>query len=1128
MRPIYQLRHDSMAVFVGILFCLFFSEYGCKSDNSSSAKAVAPPNARFELLDPEQTGVTFINTIKEDKDANYFNANYIYIGGGIGVGDFDNNGFVDIYLVSVTGENKLYLNNGDFKFEDVTSKAGLGCNEGVKTGVCVVDINADGWLDIYQCRTGKTAEERGNKLFVNNGNGTFSEKSAAYNLNTNYACTEACFFYYDLDGDLDLYMINRPEDFSTNTKIYLDQTEGYPKRINKPVRPEDTDRLFRNNGNGSFTDVSQQAGIHNRAFSLSVNVVDFNNDGYPDIMVANDYLEPDHIYINKRNGTFQDEWQKYFRHLSHFSMGADVADINNDGLDDVIVADMFPKDNFRQKQKGTVMQYERYRSLVSYGYGHQIMRNMFQLNDGKGGFKEIACMAGIAATDWSWAPMIADYDNDGWKDVFITNGMKKDVNDLDFGNFIIDSLQSAGVSLEDYSKLLPFVPSQKLSNYMYRNTGDLKMDDVSENWGFLQKTFSNGASYADLDNDGDLDLIVHNTDDVCSIYKNKTREKEEGNFLQINLKGGQNNPDGVGAVVSIWVEGQKQVLSKQLNRGFLSSMDQPLHFGLGTAKSIDSLEVRWCNGKIQTLKSLPVNQVLTLDFREAKDDASAPKLPQLACKEVTGKNGLNYLQEENAFEDFEQVRLIPRKYSARGPALAVGDVNGDQLEDVFVGGSFFKKGKIFVQVRPGYFSELEQPGFQTKDRFEDVDAVFFDANGDGYSDLYVVSGGTQGPLNKKFYNDRLYMNDGNGVLLPYPVGKPFIDESGSCVAVFDLEQDGDLDIAVGANVEPGNFPVEARSFILRNEGGRFVDITDSWAPDFAHLGMVNSIQFADLNSDRRPEMIVTGEWMGIRIFDVAPQGLTEVTELYGLQNTEGWWNCLQIADLNGDGFQDIIAGNLGLNCRLQATPDEPLEVFATDIDHNGSLDPILTYFNDGARYPVPQRDALIKQVPNLKKKFTRYRTYASAQLVDILSQEELNNSIHLKAGILASCVFWGTATNKFEREELPLSAQEAPIMDLAIKDVNADGLPDVIAVGNDYGLEIESGRLDAGDGWIILGSKDKKLKVVPNRRTGFWANKEGRKVRVVAGSKADNLLILVGNNSDQLQCFQWDKSRSIE
>jgi hypothetical protein len=1110
-----------MKYFSGWLFLFLFGLIVARCSKGKTETGSASSGVqRFEKMDPAQTGVTFTNLVKESKNANYFTANYLYIGGGVGAADFNKDGLTDLYFVSVTGENKLYFNKGNFRFEDVTAKAGVGLAEGVKTGVSVVDINADGLPDIFQCRTGQVAEERGNKLFVNKGDGTFAELSAQYGLNTTYPSTQSCFFDYDLDGDLDMYLINRPIDFSTNSQIFVEQVNGKPTRKNEPKDDFESDRLFANNGNGTFSDVSQKAGIWNRAFSLSVNVLDVNEDGYPDVYVANDYLEPDHLYVNQRNGTFKDEWKRYLRHLCHFSMGADIADFNNDGKMDIVTLDMLPADNFRQKQNGTVMRVDRYTQLANLGFGDQIMRNMLQLNNGNGGFNEIACLAGVAKTDWSWAPLLADFDNDGWKDLFITNGMKKDVGDLDFANYTLDSLRSAGVPVEDFGSLTGMLPSKKLSNYMYRNTGGLRMEDVTQAWGFSEETFSNGAAYADLDNDGDLDIVVHNTDDVALIYKNKSVESGDANFLKIKLIGSAANPSGFGARVKVTTPDGVQTLEKALNRGFLSTSDQDFHIGLGKQTAATTVEVVWPDKKMQTLSNVPAKQALTIQYKDANQTCQPAKAPAPMFAETSKNLGLTFQHFENNFQDFDRERLLHRKFSNKSPCLAAGDVNGDGLEDLYIGGSFAHKGEVFVQEKSGKFKPLPQAVFNTERKWEDVDAVFFDANGDKAPDLYIVSGGSEAPMSKSYYIDRLLFNDGKGNFGEFPGALPPTDESGACVTVFDFDKDGDLDVARGGSVRPGEFPRMSKSFLLQNNGGRFTDVTSKVAPELEYLGIVNAIRFEDLNKDGTAEMLVAGEWLPLTVFENTAQGYKINNAKYGLEGSEGWWNCLQTADFNGDGYIDIAAGNLGLNCRLSASPTEPVEVFGVDIDQNGSIDPILSFFIQGKRYPLSHRDNLIKQVPAFKKQFVRYRTYSNATLDDVLTPQQQQQALHLKATVFANSIFYGSASGKFERKDLPDYAQTAPIMDMAVKDLNGDGLPDLVAVGNDYGLEVESGRLDAGDGWLLAGSKEKGLTIVPNPVSGIWASGEGRKVRILQHGANQKPLIVVANNNGFMQAFE--------
>lgn len=1086
-------------------------ETGEKQDNGQS---VSDEKEIFELMDPNLTGVNFINKIKEDQNFNYFSANYLYIGGGVGAADFNQDSLIDLYFVAVTGENELYINKGDFQFENVTEKAGVAIGQGTKTGVAVVDINNDGWPDIYQCRTGETPEDRDNILFINQKDGTFKNMAAEYGLDLRSPSTEANFFDYDADGDLDVYIINRPADFATNSQTFVDNSSGSPKRNNVPKSPEETDRLFQNNGDGTFTDVSKKAGINNRAFSLSVNFIDANQDNLPDIYVANDYVEPDHLYINQGDGTFIDSWQQYFRHMAHFSMGSDVADINNDGLMDIITLDMLAEDNYRQKRNGTVMKLDRYSTLVNLGYGHQIMRNMMFLNNGSGGFNEVAPLAGIHATDWSWTPLLADFNNDGWKDIYITNGMKRDVNDLEFMEYILDSLKKTGADLSDFSLVSSFMPSVKISNKMYKNKGGIVTDDVTEAWGFHEKSFSNGAVYTDLDNDGDLDIVVHNTDDKAYIYKNNAEALLKNNYLKVNLKGSAGNPSGIGAKVILSNKGEKQVQEKQLTRGFLSSADQPLHFGLGKSTGVEKLTVVWPDFTYQDIANVQANQTIQLSKENASGTYSPEKPASTFFTYHRDGKGINYKHIENNFEDFDRERLLHRRYSKMGPCIAKGDLNGDGLEDIYIGGSFSKKGEVYFQTPNGNFQLSDQPAINADIIHEDMDAIIFDANGDGANDLFVSSGGNEAPYGKGYYLNRLYLNNGNGKLQLSPSSIPRVDEASGAAAVFDFDKDGDLDLVVGGTVKPGEFPKVTEGYLLENNNGTFKDVTASLLPEFASLGIVKDIIFDDLNQDGSTEMLVAGDWMSLKVYSVSASGFADVSSDFGLNNTEGWWNEVTIGDFNGDGIKDIAAGNLGLNCRLKASEKEPIEVYATDIDNNGQLDPIFTYYNGGTCFPLTHRNMLISQVPAMKKKFVRYEPFAKADIDDVLSPELQEKAIHKKVVELANCIFWGTKSGKYEKYQLQDEAQISIMQDLISLDVNKDGIDDLVAVGNDYGLEIESGRLDAGDGWVLLGQKNKTLSWLPNRETGFWASLDARGIENIKGGNGQEILVITNNKAE--------------
>lgn len=1099
-----------------LLFALIY--FSCSKDNSDVSESSGPQ--RFQKVSNDQTHISFSNIIVENEKVNYLNFNYIYIGGAVGVGDFNKDGLQDLYFVSNMGENKLYFNKGNLQFEDVTAKAGIACKDGIKTGNVVVDINNDGWPDIYQCRTGQTPEQRGNLLFINNHDGTFTESAAQYGLNSRCPTTMANFFDYDLDGDLDVYMINRPADFTTITKIRVEEINNRPTRVSTPENEWESDRLYRNNGDGTFSDVSKQAGIQNRAFSLSVTITDLNNDNWPDIYVGNDYIEPDQIYINNKNGTFSDRRPEMLRHMCHFSMGNDISDINNDGLVDVVCLDMNPETNERQKQLMSVMRIDRYTTLVNYGYAHQIMRNMLQLNNGNGTFSEIGCLAGIPNTDWSWAPLVMDYDNDGNKDIYISNGFRRDVTDLDYINYTVDSVQKTGQKISDVNKYLDLIPSNKIHNFMFHNRGDLTFQDVSQAWGFPDETFSNGAVYADLDNDGDMDLIVSNTLDPAFIYENLSNKIKDAHYLQIQLDGPPQNLKGIGARIQIHAGGQLQYEEMTTTRGFLSSVEPMFHFGLGKSVSVDKLQICWPDGKVQTLSNVKGDQRITLKYSDAAQGAWEPPMVASApiFKSVVDNDGLDFVHKENPFLDFDRERLIPHMLSNQGPAIAKGDVNGDGLEDVYVGGAFFGHGALYLQTKDSKFTRSASFFFPNDTLFEDVACTFLDADGDKDLDLYVVSGGNEAPANTIYYQDRLYLNDGKGEFKPSFSSVPRETDSGGCVTAFDYDQDGDLDLFVGGRVVPGFYPTTPRSTVLQNNKGSFADVTDQVSPSFRQAGMVSGIAFADLDKDGTEEMIVTGEWMPIEVYKKTNGVYADATESFGLANSNGWWNCVSVADLDKDGDMDLIAGNLGLNSRLKATADEPIKMYAKDFDANGSVDPIMAYYWRDVCYPLPTRDLLLKQVPSLKKKFTRYSEYSKARMEDLYSESDLASAQRLEAKTFETSWF-ENQNGKFIQHSLPKDAQFAPVKQMLARDLNGDGNPDLLIVGNDYGTEIETGRYDAGNGLVLLGDGKGKFTPQPNRFSGLWASLDARNVLDVKLANGKTIYV-VANNNDRLQVFE--------
>jgi hypothetical protein len=1023
----------------------------------------------------------------------------------------------------------LFLNKGTLKFEDISEASGITQFIGIKTGVAVVDINADGWQDVYVTRTFlDSIPERRNLLFVNNKDNTFSEKAADYGLDDLSPSQHAHFFDFDLDGDLDCYLLNHPVDARKINTIDFNPTKGNDYAGQQaPLDQFESDKLFRNDG-GRFADVSQQAGIRNRAWGLSLMSNDFNDDGYPDLYVANDFIMPDFLYINNKNGTFTDRSREYFQHTANHTMGIDIADFNNDGLPDIAAVDMLGENWENRHKQLTTMQLERYRLLLEKGYTDQQMRNVLQLGLGNPNaaalgtqassakFSEIGCLAGIFATEWSWAPLFADFDLDGWKDLFISNGVRRDLNDIDFFVYTADSINRTGgigqqrfPSFEDYSKLMP---SSKIRNRMFRNSGSLQMEDVTNAWGFSTPTFSNGAAYTDLDNDGDLDLVVHNVDDPPFIYENKTAGRQGHNWLQIKCKGTALNPVGVGA--KIWVHAGGQLHYQEMTplRGFYSSVEPIFQVGLGKNNSVDKVEIEWPGGKHQVLENVPANQRLVL----AIDQAKSGVLPRQQQKEALYFQGAAssrpalFSHQENEFEDFNRERLLPHRFSRLGPSMAVGDVDGDGLEDFFIGGAKGQAGCIFYQQQNGAFEKSKQAALEADAHCEDTGSLLFDADGDGDLDLYVVSGGNEMPAGDGSYQDRLYLNNGKGQFsrsqfLPAEV------ESGGPVAALDYDGDGDLDLFVGGRVVPGAFPKTPLSFVFNNEKGQFKDATASVAPAFNKSGMVSSIAFADVTGDQLPDLIVAGEWMPIQVFQ-HKNGTFQAP--VSIPNSAGWWYSLAAADLDGDGDTDLVGGNLGLNTRYRP----PLRLYASDFDKNGALDPILCVQENGRFLPVPMRDALLKQLPGLKKQFVRNSSYAKAAIGDVIPGSELDAAQVLDAEILASAWF-ENQNGKWVVHALPDEAQMAPVYSIHARDFTGDGLTDLLLAGNDSHFEVETGPLNTSTGCLLQGDGKGDFKAIPARHSGFWANGEARDIRPIKQAGTGKTLWLVANNGGDLQVF---------
>lgn len=1115
-------------LFYTLTICMLLA--ACGKDKSTKlsraytpVQYTAPADALFQKMSTAETGISFSNTVKETHELNIVTDAYLYNGGGVGILDINNDGLQDVYFTSTIGACKLYLNKGGLKFEDISQSAGIEAPKGQKTGVTIVDINADGWQDIYVCRTTlKPNEDSRNLLFINNKNNTFTESAQTYGLADNSPSNTANFFDCDNDGDLDCYIINHPVDYaSVSSARVRDVGNGNIQRILEPQFPFESNRLYQNNGDKTFSDITKKAGVYNRGFSLSVSVSDLNGDGFKDVMVGNDYIDPDFVYLNnaQQPGNFTNKVNTIFRHHSNHTMGVDFGDINNDGLNDIMALDMLAEPAVRRQELMNTMTVDRQTTLTKYGYGNQQMRNVLQLNNGNGSYSEIGCLAGVFQTDWSWSPLIQDYDNDGWRDIFVANGYLRDMSNLDYINFTVDEMMRKGgltpKNTPDVYDFLNLIPSTPIQNYCFRNRGDLTFENVSTAWGFTDLNFTNGAAYADLDNDGDLDMIINNFDSEALVYKNRAVENNKGSWLQIKLIGAAPNTFAVGSKIRVKVGDNVYIDELTPTRGFFSSVEPLLHYGLGAAKQADVVEVEFPGNKLVSLQNVGANQRIRVDIANAKPGKIT--LPGGGPTAVKGSTAPAFVHKEDDVQDFNNERLLPWKMSCPGPCIAVGDVNGDGQDDCYIGNAVGAAGGLFLQ-KNGSFQTVSSALWESDKQYEDTGAVFFDADSDNDLDLLVASGGNTFPANSPNYAARIYLNDGKGNFSKKTSGFPLEFNSIYAVSAHDIDGDGDQDLLFGGWCVPGKYPTTPLSMLWRNDKGTFVNATDQLAPGFKNLGLVRAMIWADLDGDKKEELLVAGEWMPLRAFAVNNGKVEDVSAKFGLDGTEGFWRSLQAADLDGDGDMDFVAGNIGLNTRYMASPEAPLRMYAKDFDRNGSVDPIMTQMEGSHEFPVATREVLIKQLPGLRKKYVRTINYAKASITDVYPEAELKSAQNLRCNYLASAVFINE-NGKFSMKKLPNEAQIAPVNAIQIFDWQNDGDLDILIVGNDYGQQVESGPLDAGNGLLLENEGKGDFSPIPARNSGFWATKEARDLKILrsAGGKP---LFLVSNNNAAPQVFQ--------